>query len=92
MAETRATTPRTIRGMVVSVGADKTATIRIDRRVKHPLYGKYVKKTKRFQIHDEENTCQIGDLVSAEECRPISKRKSFRLKSVDVRSTRGQSS
>ena len=89
MAEATATKPRTIRGLVVSIGADKTASIQVDRRVKHPLYGKYVKKTKRFQIHDEDNECQPGDLVSAIECRPISKRKSFRLKSIDVRSTRG---
>lgn len=87
--EAKVKIPRTIRGEVVGVSADKTATVRVDRRVKHPLYGKYIKKTKRFQIHDEENACQLGDLVSAVECRPISKRKSFRLKSIDVRSTRG---
>ena len=78
------TSPRTIRGEVVSVGTDKTATIRVDRRVKHPLYGKYVKKSRKFHIHDEDNTCRLGDLVSAVECRPISKLKSFTLKSIDV--------
>lgn len=87
MAETR--TPRTIRGEVVSISADKTATLRVDRRVKHPLYGKYIKKSSKFHIHDEENACNLGDLVSAIECRPISKTKSFKLKSIDVKSERG---
>ena len=81
--------PRTIRGEVVSVGADKTATLRVDRRVKHPIYGKYIKKSSKFHIHDENNECGLGDQVSAIECRPISKTKSFKLKSIDVKSTRG---
>ncbi|MCE2406021.1 MAG: 30S ribosomal protein S17 [Pseudomonadales bacterium] len=81
--------PRTIRGEVVSIGADKTATLRVDRRVKHPIYGKYIKKSSKFHIHDEGNECGLGDLVSAIECRPISKTKSFKLKSIDVKSTRG---
>ena len=89
MAEAKATNPRTIRGEVISINADKTATLRVDRRVKHPLYGKYVKKSSKFRIHDEENACRLGDLVSAVECRPISKTKSFKLKSIDVKSTRG---
>lgn len=88
MAETKATSPRQIRGEVVGINADKTATIQVDRRVKHPLYGKYVKKSRRFHIHDEKNECRPGDLVSAIECRPISKLKSFTLKSIDVRSVR----
>lgn len=84
----KVTIPRTIRGEVVSVKTDKTATLRVDRRVKHPIYGKYIKRSSKFHIHDENNECQVGDLVSAIECRPISKTKSFRLKSVDVKTTR----
>lgn len=89
MSEAKATKPRTIRGEVVSISGDKTATLRVDRRVKHPLYGKYIKRSTKFHIHDEQNECQLGDLVSAVECRPVSKTKSFKLKSVDVKSTRG---
>lgn len=80
--------PRTIEGEVISTNSDKTATLRVDRRVKHPIYGKYIKRSSKFQIHDENNECQVGDLVSAIECRPISKTKSFRLKSIDVKTTR----
>ncbi|MYD43251.1 MAG: 30S ribosomal protein S17 [Gammaproteobacteria bacterium] len=89
MAEAKTTKPRVIRGEVVSVSSNKTATLRVDRRVKHPLYGKYIKKSTKFHIHDEDNECQLGDLVSAVECRPISKSKSFKLTSIDVKSTRG---
>ena len=89
MPEERASKPRTIRGEVISVSADKTATLRVDRRVKHPLYGKYIKRSSKFHVHDENNECELGDLVSAIECRPISKTKSFKLKSIDVKSVRG---
>ena len=80
--------PRTIRGEVISVSSNKTATLRVDRRVKHPIYGKYIKRSSKFHIHDENNECQVGDLASAIECRPISKTKSFRLKSIDVKTER----
>ena len=79
------TTPRTISGQVVSVKADKTITIRVIRRVKHPLYKKIIGRSSKILVHDENNDCQEGDLVTAVECRPISKSKSFRLSSIDER-------
>ncbi|MES1992403.1 MAG: 30S ribosomal protein S17 [Pseudomonadota bacterium] len=70
---------RTLVGRVVSDKMDKTITIAIERRVKHPLYGKYVTRTSKLHAHDEENTCQEGDLVRVVESRPISKSKSWQL-------------
>ena len=55
---------------------DKTITVLVERRIKHPLYGKYIKRSKKIHAHDEENQCQEGDLVTIEETRPISKTKS----------------
>lgn len=69
-------------GKVVSDKMDKSIVVSVERRVKHPVYGKYVKKTSRFMAHDEENTCGIGDTVRIMETRPLSKRKRWRL--VDV--------
>ncbi|MGB7290165.1 MAG: 30S ribosomal protein S17 [Candidatus Macondimonas sp.] len=73
---------RTIVGRVVSDKMDKTITVAIERRVKHPLYGKYVTRTSKLHAHDEENTCQEGDLVRVVESRPISKSKSWQLVEV----------
>jgi small subunit ribosomal protein S17 len=70
---------RTLVGRVVSDKMDKTITVSIERRVKHPLYGKYVTRTSKLHAHDEENTCQEGDLVRVVESRPISKSKSWQL-------------
>jgi small subunit ribosomal protein S17 len=64
---------------VVSDKMDKTITVAIERRVKHPLYGKYVTRTSKLHAHDEENTCQEGDLVRVVESRPLSKSKSWQL-------------
>jgi len=69
-------------GKVVSDKMDKSIVVSVERRVKHPVYGKYVKKTSRFMAHDEENSCGIGDTVRIMETRPLSKRKRWRL--VDV--------
>jgi small subunit ribosomal protein S17 len=66
-------------GKVVSDKMDKSIVVSVERRVKHPIYGKYVKKTSRFMAHDEENTCGIGDTVRIMETRPLSKRKRWRL-------------
>jgi small subunit ribosomal protein S17 len=63
---------RTVTGRVVSDKMDKSATVLIERRVKHPLYGKYVRRSTKLHIHDENNECGIGDTVSIAECRPIS--------------------
>jgi small subunit ribosomal protein S17 len=73
---------KTIQGKVVAKSGDKTARILVERRVLHPKYRKIVKKFKNYLIHDETNSLNIGDFVIAEECRPLSKRKTFELKSV----------
>ncbi len=66
-------------GLVSSVSMDKSVVVSVERRVKHPRYGKFVKTTSKFIAHDEKNTCAIGDKVSIMETRPISKRKCWRL-------------
>lgn len=66
-------------GVVTSNKMDKTVTVSIERKVKHPIYGKTVKKSKKFLAHDESNTCNIGDTVRIMETRPLSKRKRWRL-------------
>lgn len=66
-------------GVVVSNKMDKSITVEIERRVKHPIYGKFVKKTSRFMAHDEANDCNIGDTVRICETRPLSKNKCWRL-------------
>jgi len=69
-------------GIVVSNKMDKSITVAVKRRVKHPVYGKFVNRTKKLLAHDEENTCNIGDTVRIMETRPLSKRKSWRLVEV----------
>lgn len=66
-------------GVVSSNKMDKTITVRVERRVKHPLYGKFVKKSNGFHVHDEKNECNIGDVVRIMETRPLSKTKRWRL-------------
>ena len=78
---------RSASGTVVSTKMDKTITVLVERRIKHPLYGKYVKRSKKIHAHDEENQCQEGDLVTIEETRPISKTKSWKLSSIDRKAT-----
>jgi small subunit ribosomal protein S17 len=73
---------RIVTGTVVSDSMDKTITVRQDRLVKHPLYGKYIRKSTKFLAHDEANECGEGDTVLIEECRPLSKNKSWRLVKV----------
>ena len=70
---------RTKTGRVVSNKADKTVTVLLERQVKHPLYGKYIKRSTKVRAHDEENSCGEGDLVTISECRPLSKTKSWRV-------------
>ncbi|MAA73008.1 30S ribosomal protein S17 [Pseudomonas sp. HK3] len=79
---------RTLTGKVVSDKMDKTITVMIERRVKHPIYGKFVKRSTKLHAHDEQNECQIGDTVSVRECRPLSKSKTWMLVSVDERATK----
>lgn len=69
-------------GLVTSNKMAKTITVEVERRVKHPIYGKFVKKTSRFHAHDEKNECSVGDLVKIMETRPLSKTKRWRLVEV----------
>ena len=82
MAEA-AKTARTVTGKVVSNKMDKTITVLIERRVKHPIYGKYITRSSKIHAHDESNQCQIGDLVTIGETRPLSKTKSWTLVRVE---------
>lgn len=66
-------------GVVASSKMDKTVTVLIERKLKHPIYGKFVKKSKKFFVHDEKNECTEGDTVKITETKPISKNKSWRL-------------
>jgi small subunit ribosomal protein S17 len=66
-------------GVVTSNRMTKTITVAVERKVKHPIYGKFVKKTTRFHAHDEKNECSVGDLVKIMETRPMSKTKRWRL-------------
>lgn len=69
-------------GVVSSDARDKTITVKVERRIKHPIYGKFVKNTKKFHAHDEENTAGVGDTVLLMETRPLSKQKRWRLVEV----------
>ena len=73
---------RTLTGRVVSNAMDKTITVLVERRVKHPLYGKFIRRSTKIHAHDEENSCANGDLVMVEQCRPLSKTKTWRLLEV----------
>ncbi len=78
---------RTLVGTVVSDKMHKSATVLIERRVKHPKYGKYVKRSSKFHIHDENNVCRTGDVVEIKESKPISKTKSWVLVEVKDRAS-----
>ncbi|QEH43495.1 30S ribosomal protein S17 [Chitinophaga sp. XS-30] len=69
-------------GVVSSNKMDKTVTVNVERKVKHPIYGKFVKKTTKFMAHDEKNECSIGDTVRIMETRPLSKNKCWRMVEV----------
>ena len=70
---------RTQTGRIVSNKMDKSVTVLIERQIKHPLYGKYIKRSTKLRAHDEENNCGEGDKVMIAECRPLSKSKSWRV-------------
>ena len=69
-------------GLVTSNGADKSVVVRVENLVMHPLYQKFVRTTSKFMAHDEENACHEGDRVLIEECRPLSKRKRWRVRKI----------
>lgn len=78
---------RTLTGRVVSDKMDKSITVLIERRVKHPVYGKYVSKSSKLKAHDEANECKAGDIVTISESRPLSKTKSWTLVKVEEKAT-----
>ena len=71
-----------ITGKVVSASMDKSISVAVERRIKHPLYNKYISKTTKIMAHDQNNDCKVGDIVSLNEIRPISKRKSWVLSEI----------
>lgn len=71
--------PRTLVGTVVSDKAEKTVTVAVTRLVKHPRYGKYIRRTTKFHVHDPKDSVQLGDTVQIAQCRPVSKTKSWRV-------------
>ncbi|MDF1822423.1 MAG: 30S ribosomal protein S17 [Alcanivoracaceae bacterium] len=73
---------RSVTGKVVSSKADKTITVMVERRVKHPVYGKFIRRSTKLLAHDETNQCREGDIVTIEESRPLSKRKTWTLVNV----------
>ncbi len=75
---------RTVTGKVVSNKMDKTITVLVERVVKHPVYGKYIKRSTKLMAHDAQNVCQEGDVVSITSCRPLSRHKTFTLVEVLV--------
>ena len=77
-----AKTNRTLTGRVVSNAMDKSITVLVERRVKHPLYGKFIRRSTKIHAHDESNECNAGDLVRVVQCRPLSKTKCWRLVEV----------
>lgn len=76
---------RTLTGKVVSNKPNKTVTVLVERKVKHPVYGKFVRRSTKYHVHDENNECNAGDTIIIEECRPLSKTKSWRLVSIEER-------
>lgn len=80
MSEEKVT--RTLTGRVVSDKMDKTVTVQVERKVKHPLYGKVISRSKKYHAHDENNEFHEGDLVTIEECRPLAKTKTWRVSTL----------
>lgn len=78
---------RTVEGRVVSNKMHKTVTVLVERQVKHSLYGKYIRRSTKLHAHDEENTCQEGDVVRLVETRPLSKTKTWRVVDIVTRAT-----
>ncbi|HEX5361274.1 MAG TPA: 30S ribosomal protein S17 [Fluviicoccus sp.] len=76
------TTQRTLTGKVVSNKMDKSITVLIERRVQHPVYGKFIRRSTKLHAHDENNVCKQGDVVTIAECRPLSKTKAWTLVEV----------
>lgn len=84
-AQQAASGARTATGTVVSDRMDKSITVLVERRVQHPVYGKIIRRSSKLHAHDENNECKVGDTVTVIECRPLSKTKTWMLKSIDER-------
>ena len=69
-------------GVVVGDKMDKTVVVKVDRIIKHPVYNKYIKRSAKYKVHDENNSCKVGDRVQIIECRPLSKDKRWNLKQI----------
>jgi small subunit ribosomal protein S17 len=82
MSEQPEKTTRKVIGRVISNKMDKTVTVLVERQVKHPLYQKYMRRSTKYHAHDEDNTCNKGDIISIEQCRPLAKTKSWKLAEV----------
>ena len=85
MSENNAKKLRTVEGRVVSNKMDKTVTVLVERQVQHALYGKYIRRSTKLHAHDEDNSCNEGDVVRVTECRPMSKTKNWRVVEVVTR-------
>ena len=70
---------RVLQGVVISDKADKTISVRVERRIMHPLYKKFIRRSKKYSAHDPENSCKVGDRVRIRECRPVSKLKRWEV-------------
>lgn len=81
-ANSQAKSARVLKGKVVSDSMHKTVTVAIDRVIAHPVYGKIVRRTTKLHAHDEDNAARVGDVVEIQECRPLSKTKSWRMVGV----------
>ena len=81
------TSSKTLSGRIVSDKMDKTITVLVERRVKHPVYGKILTKSSKIKAHDDSNDASMGDLVTIAECRPVSKDKAWKLINIDERAT-----
>ena len=79
-------TERTVTGVVTSSAMDKTITVKLERKVPHALYKKYIRRSTRIHAHDEDNQCQVGDVVTVKQCRPLSKSKSWVLVRIEEKS------
>lgn len=82
MSSSIETHKRLIQGKVIKKSGDKSFSVLVERKVVHPKYRKIVKRFKKYIIHDENNSCNVGDIVEAIECRPVSKNKSFKLNKI----------
>lgn len=87
MSELENKKARTVTGRVVSNKMDKSITVLVERREKHPVYGKYLTKSSKLHAHDEANECQQGDVVTVKQVRPLSKTKTWALVSIDEKAT-----